>query len=88
MKSQRGEYDKEEEKGMMGKELEVCQVRRKGNKRDNRELKGNIDDRGKGKKNTFGNDALQLRWHSNLGSPRVSSDSDDLLTYTGVYVCV
>lgn len=32
MKSQRGEYGKEEEKGMMGKELEVCQVRRKEKK--------------------------------------------------------
>lgn len=35
MKSQRGEYDKEEEKGMMGKELEVCQVRRKDKKMKN-----------------------------------------------------
>lgn len=29
MKSQIGVYEKEEEKGMMEKELEVCQVRRK-----------------------------------------------------------
>lgn len=29
MKSQMEEHDKEEEKGMMEKELEVCQVRRK-----------------------------------------------------------
>lgn len=41
-------------------------------KRDNRELKGNNNDSSKDKKNTFGNDGLQLRWHSNLGSPRVS----------------
>lgn len=51
-------------------------------------MKGNNNDRGKGKKNPVGNDALQLRWQSNLGSTRASSDSDDLLTYTGVCVCV
>lgn len=52
-------------------------------------MKGNNNDRGKGKKNTFGNDALQLGYsfvgiatwgHQGLAD----DDSDDLLTYTGV----
>lgn len=39
MKKQIGEHDKEEEKGMMGKELEVCQVRRKEKKNQRNALK-------------------------------------------------
>lgn len=70
MKSQTGEHEKEQEKGMMEKELEVCLCVCEGgkknkemlSKRDNRETKGNNNDRGEGKKNT------NLRFPASLAS--------------------